>query len=226
MKRILLILVAGLVALAPLPAQSRKVTKQAKEDARLVAKQLKDEGYKSLDKGKLEDTISEFLTIKYSDKSIFEVTGKATEKNLNDARAKARKDALAVYPAAEIADSFFVYRKAGKKYEVICYALIGGRSGVSNRAQSVREGTSSTAAFARADQERKEAQAEAKKAEKKARKEIQKAQEKAEREAEKARNKAEKAHQKAVDKANSKAKKAIEKADRERDKALQEIGNY
>ena len=226
MKRILLIVLAGLVALAPLPAQSRKVTKQAKEDARLVARQLKEEGYKTLDKGKLEDTVSDFLTIKYSDKSTYEVIGKATDKNLNDAKAKARRDALSVYPAAEISDSFFVYKKNGRKYEVICYALIGGNSGVSSRAQSVREGTSSTAAFARADQERKEAQAEAKKAQKKARKEIQKAQEKAEREAEKARNKAEKAHQKAVDKANSKARKAIEKADREREKALEEIGQY
>ena len=209
MKRIILILVAGLVALAPLPAQSRKVTKQAKEDARLVAKQLKEEGFKSLDKGKLEDTVSEFLTIKYSDKSIYEVIGKATDKNLNEAKAKARRDALAVYPAAEIADSFFVYKKNGRKYDVICYALIGGASKVSSRAQSVREGTSSTAAFARADQEKKEAQAEARKAE---------------REAEKARNKVDKAHQKAVDKANSKARKAIEKADRERAKALEEIG--
>ena len=146
MKRIILILVAGLVALAPLPAQSRKVTKQAKEDARLVAKQLKEEGFKSLDKGKLEDTVSEFLTIKYSDKSIYEVIGKATDKNLNEAKAKARRDALAVYPAAEIADSFFVYKKNGRKYDVICYALIGGASKVSSRAQSVREGTSSTAA--------------------------------------------------------------------------------
>ena len=224
MKRIILILVAGLVALAPLPAQSRKVTKQAKEDARLVAKQLKEEGFKSLDKGKLEDTVSEFLTIKYSDKSIYEVIGKATDKNLNEAKAKARRDALAVYPAAEIADSFFVYKKNGRKYDVICYALIGGASKVSSSAQSVREGTSSTAAFARADQEKKEAQAEARKADKKARKEMQKAKEKAEREAEKARNKVDKAHQKAVDKANSKARKAIEKADRERAKALEEIG--
>ena len=168
--------------------------------------------------------MSEFLTIKYSDKSIYEVIGKATDKNLNEAKAKARRDALAVYPAAEIADSFFVYKKNGRKYDVICYALIGGASKVSSRAQSVREGTSSTAAFARADQEKKEAQAEARKADKKARKEMQKAKEKAEREAEKARNKVDKAHQKAVDKANSKARKAIEKADRERAKALEEIG--
>lgn len=221
MKRILLLVVAGLVALAPLPAQSRKITKQAKEDARILAKQFKQDGYKALDNVKLDDAVTDYLALKYSDKSVFEVVGRATEKNLNEAKARARQDALSVYPTANIADSFFLYKKNRRKYDVVCYALIGG----SVKGRSSREGTSSTVAFARADQERKEAQAQAKKDEKKARQEMKKAQKKAEKEVEKARVKADRAHQKAVDKANEKARKAIEKADREREKALEGIGN-
>lgn len=215
--------VAGLVALAPLPAQSRKVVKQAKEDARLVARQLKEEGYKPLDNGKLEDAVTDFLTYKYSDKNTFEVIGRATEKNLNEAKSKARQDAISIYPTANIAKSFFVYKKDRRRYEVICYALIGGSSTVTGRVRSVTEGTASTAAFARSEQDRKEAQADARKAQKKANKEIKKAKEKAEKEAMKARKKADKAHDKAVDKANEKARKAIEKADKKREKALEGI---
>ena len=126
MKRIILLALAGLMAVAPAPAQSRKVVKQAKEDARLLARQFKTDGYKALDNVKLEDAITDYLSDKYSDKSLFEVVGKATEKNLNEGKARARQEALSVYPTAAVRNSFFIYKKNRRKYDVICYALIGG----------------------------------------------------------------------------------------------------
>ncbi len=219
MKKIVIMILAGLMAFAPGQAQSRKVVKQAKEDAKLLVKQFKSDGYKSLDNAKLDDAVTEYLTLKYSDKSVFEVIGKATDKDLNQAKADARSDALSFYPAANVANSFFLYKKNRRKYDVVCYALVGG----STRYQTSRESTSSSVAFARAEQEKKEAKAEAKKAEKEAKKEIQKARKKAEKEAEKVRKKADKEHQKAIEKANEKAQKAIEKADKKREEALKGI---
>ena len=218
MKRIILLALAGLMAVAPAPAQSRKVVKQAKEDARLLARQFKTDGYKALDNVKLEDAITDYLSDKYSDKSLFEVVGKATEKNLNEGKARARQEALSVYPTAAVRNSFFIYKKNRRKYDVICYALIGGGT---SRGYS----TSSSGGFNRLDQEVKEARQEAKKEARQEQKEIKKAQAKAQKKAEQARKKADKAHQKAVDKATEKARKAIDKADREREKALEGI-NY
>ena len=218
MKRIILLALAGLMAVAPAPAQSRKVVKQAKEDARLLARQFKTDGYKALDNVKLEDAITDYLSDKYSDKSLFEVVGKATEKNLNEGKARARQEALSVYPTAAVRNSFFIYRKNRRKYDVICYALIGGGT---SRGYS----TSSSGGFNRLDQEVREARQEAKKEARQEQKEIKKAQAKAQKKAEQARKKADKTHQKAVDKATEKARKAIDKADREREKALEGI-NY
>ncbi len=222
MKRIILLALAGLMAVAPAPAQSRKVVKQAKEDARLLARQFKTDGYKALDNVKLEEAITDYLSDKYSDKSLFEVVGKATEKNLNEGKARSRQEALSVYPTAAVRNSFFIYKKNRKKYDVICYALIGGGT---SRGYS----SSSSGGFNRLDQEvkeaRQEARQEARKEARQQQKEIRKAQAKAEKKAEQARKKADKAHQKAVDKATEKARKAIDKADREREKALEGI-NY
>ena len=218
MKRIILLALAGLMAVAPAPAQSRKVVKQAKEDARLLARQFKTDGYKALDNVKLEDAITDYLSDKYSDKSLFEVVGKATEKNLNEGKARARQEALSVYPTAAVRNSFFIYKKNRRKYDVICYALIGGGT---SRGYS----TSSSGGFNRLDQEVREARQEAKKEARQEQKEIKKAQAKAQKKAEQARKKADKTHQKAVDKATEKARKAIDKADREREKALEGI-NY
>ncbi|MBQ8062174.1 MAG: hypothetical protein IJ205_09605 [Bacteroidales bacterium] len=225
MKRITLIVLAAFMALAPLGAQGRKAVKQAKEDSKYLVSQLKEEGYKPLDNNKLDDAVKDYLAVKYSEKNLLEVVGKATSKSLNEAKSQAREDAMSYYPYGEVASSFFVYRKVRKRYNVSCYALLRTGSRGSSFTRS-SQGTASAIASARAEQAAKESQAEAKKLEKQARQEAVKAQKKAEKEADKARAKADKAHQKAVDKANEKARKAIEKADREREKALEGIGNY
>ena len=75
MKRIIPLFLALLVATVPAGAQFRRATKQAKEDAKLVVKQLKEEGYKPLDNKKLDDAVRDFLEDKYSEKDVFEVVG-------------------------------------------------------------------------------------------------------------------------------------------------------
>lgn len=219
MKRIIPLFLALLVAAAPAGAQFRRATKQAKEDAKLVVSQLKDEGFKSLDNKKLDDAVQDFLEYKYSEKDVYEVVGKGTSKTLNEAKALAREDAISFYPLGDVVNSFFVYKKEKRKFNVVCYALIRATS------KSIRTngGTASAINSARAEQMEKEARSEAKKMEQQAQKEAQKAQKKAEKQAQKLRDKADKAHDKAVDKANEKARKAIEKADKEREKALEAI---
>ena len=225
MKRIIPIILALTVAAAPAGAQFKRAGKQAKEDAKLLVSQLKADGYKPIDKVKLDDAVRDYLEDKYSEKDLMEVIGRASSKTLNEAKAQAREDAISYYPLGEVVNSFFVYKKNKRKYDVVCYTLLKASSRSSS---SVRRagGTSATIANARAEQEAREARAEAKKMEQQAQKDAKKAQKKAEKQAEKIRNKADKAHQKAVDKANEKARKAIEKADEERAKALEGIGGY
>lgn len=225
MRRITLIVLAVFMALSPVGAQGRKAVKQAKEDSRYLVNQLKQEGYKPLDSKKLDNSVQDYLEVKYSEKNLLEVVGKASSKNLNEAKSRAREDAMSYYPYGEIANSFFVYRKNRNRYSVSCYALLRASS---RGASSVRaaQGTASAIAAGRAEQAVRESKAEARKLEKQARKEVEKAQRKVEKQADKARAKADRAHQKAVDKANERARKAIEKADREREKALEGLGNY
>ena len=225
MKKIIPIILALIVAAAPAGAQFKRAGKQAKEDAKLVVSQLKAEGYKPIDKIKLDDAVRDYLEVKYSEKDVMEVIGKGSSKTLNEAKALAREDAISYYPLGEVVNSFFVYKKNKRRYDVVCYTLLKASS---RAASSIRrnEGTATTIANARAEQDAREARAEAKKMEQQAQKDMKQAQKKAEKQAEKVRKKADKAHQKAVDKANEKARKAIEKADEERAKALEGIGSY
>lgn len=222
MKRIIPLFLALLVATVPAGAQFRRATKQAKEDAKLVVKQLKEEGYKPLDNKKLDDAVRDFLEDKYSEKDVFEVIGKGVSKNLNEAKSMAREDAISYYPLGDVVNSFFVYKKEKRRFNAVCYALIRASSKSSYRTNG---GTASAINAAKAEQAEKEARSEAKKMEQQAQKDAQKAQKKAEKQAQKLRDKADKAHDKAVDKANEKARKAIEKADKEREKALEGIEN-
>ena len=214
MKRIILIALAGLMALAPAGAQGRKAVKQAKEDSKPVISQLKQDGYKPLDNIKLDDAVKDYLAVKYSEKNLMEVVGRGNSKTLNEAKSLAREDAVSFYPLGDVANSFFVYKKDKRRYDVICYALLRTSSRSSG---SVRNPSGAPSAFERAEKASKEAQADVRKQQEQTRKEMLKAQKKAQ----KARIQADKAHQKAVDKANETARKAIEKADRERAKALE-----
>lgn len=199
MKRFILSILLGAMVLAPVAAQSRKAVKQAKKDTKIEVKQLKADGYKSLDNVKLDEVVNRYLTSLYSTKNSTEVIGKAENKDLNIAKAEARTDALYGYPEDDVVDSFFVYRKTRNRYEVVCYAALKGRSAKDaskDRTQMRRrsEGTEATIATARSEQEAKEAKAKEDKARAKAEKEAKKA----ERKAEKARKEAESARQNAV----------------------------
>lgn len=179
----------ALLVLAPAGAQSKKVIKQAKEDAKLELQALKDKGFKALDNVKIDDAVQNFLVAKYDDKASVEVVGKATAADLNEAKAQARLNAVANVNEGDIVEQFFVYRKNRKNFDVVCYSLVRGegvnvaRANGSNVAAS--EGTASTIAEVRAEKAKKEAQAaadkakkDAKKAQKKAKKEVKKAEEK------------------------------------------------
>ena len=192
-----------LLVLAPAGAQSRKVVKQAKEDAKLELQALKDKGFKALDNVKIDDAVQNFLVAKYDDKSCVEVVGKA--------KAQARLNAVGNINEGDIVDQFFVYRKSRKNFDVVCYSLVRGegvnlaRANGSNVAAS--EGTASTIAAVRAEKARKEAKAAADKAKKNARK-------------------AEKKARKDVKKAEEKVKKAQEnqqKAQKKNEEALQKV---
>ena len=154
MKRFILSILLGAMVLAPVAAQSRKAVKQAKKDTKIEVKQLKADGYKSLDNVKLDEVVNRYLTSLYSTKNSTEVIGKAENKDLNIAKAEARTDALYGYPEDDVVDSFFVYRKTRNRYEVVCYAALKGRSAKDaskDRTQMRRrsEGTEATIATAR-----------------------------------------------------------------------------
>ena len=199
MKRIILALLAGIIAFSPVTAQSHKAVKQAKKDTKILVKQFKSDGYKSLDNIKLDDVVNRYLTTLYSKKNYIEVIGKAEDKDLNAAKAEARSDALYGYPDDDVEDYFFEYKKTRNRYEVLCYAVLSGRSAKDaskDRTQVRRraDGTEASIAAARAEQEAKEAKAKEEKAKAKAQKEAKKAEKKAE----KARREAEEARQNAV----------------------------
>ena len=161
MRRIVLAIVALAIALTPSFAQSRKAVKQAKNDTKILVKVFKSDGYKSLDNVKLDDVVNRYLTSMYSTKNSREVIGKAEDKDLNAAKAEARSDALYGYPEEDVVDSFFVYKKTRNRFEVLCYAVLKGRSAKAaskDRTQARRrsEGTEATIASARAEEKAKE----------------------------------------------------------------------
>lgn len=200
MKKIVIAALVAIVGLMPMSAQSRKVVKRAKEEAKLEMEYLKDQGYSALDKIKLEDEVRSFLVEKYSQKSCAEVVGKATGySDLNEAKAQARNEAVATYPVEDVSNIFFVYRKSHRKYDVLCYALVHGASygyALNNPNQHAHriDGMDASIATVRAAHAEKEA----KQAEKKAKAKAKAAEKKAKA---KAKAKAKKDAQKAADKA-------------------------
>ena len=198
MKRIIIAILAGILTLTPSVAQSRKAVKQAKKDAKLEVKYLKSEGYKALDNEKLEDAVYNFLVTKYSTKkNVTEVVGKGTGKDISEAKAEARQDALYGYPDSDIADHFFVYEKTRGRFEVLCYALVVGRSAkdaAKDRTQIRRRSDGTEAGI-----DKMKAENEAKIAKEKEKKERQKAKKKAR----EAQRKAEKAQRKAAEAARN-----------------------
>lgn len=208
MKRFILSAVICLLALSPAGAQSRKVVKQAKEDAKYELQALKDKGFKALDNVKIDDAVNDFLVAKYDDKSCVEVVGKATAADLNEAKSQARLNAVGNVNDGDIVNQFFVYRKNKKNFDVVCYSLVRGEGAVAARANGSNvassEGTAATIAAAQAEKARKEAKAAADKARKSA-------------------QKAEKKAKKDVKKAEEKVKKAQQKAKKKTDEAMQKI---
>lgn len=214
MKKFVLFVFAALMAVAPLAAQGRKVVKRAKEDAKMGVQALKKEGYKALDNMKLEEAVKKFLTSKYSDKSCVEVAGRATGvDDLNEGRAQARMSAVGGYPDEDILETFFVYKKDRRKFDVTCFALVSGSSarmaGSTNAAQ-VANAVGTAAAIASEKDYR--LQKEARKKEVRMKKEANKKARKAERKAEKK-----------VQQARKKAEMKVQQAEKEAAKKLQQI---
>lgn len=61
MKRIILIVIAAVIAISPVHAQSRREVKAAKKEAKLATKQLKSDGFKLLELGDLRLQLENFL---------------------------------------------------------------------------------------------------------------------------------------------------------------------
>ena len=61
MKKILIIMAAALVALAPMSAQTRKDSRNARNDAASAARALKKEGYKTLEAGNVETRFEKYF---------------------------------------------------------------------------------------------------------------------------------------------------------------------
>lgn len=61
MKKLIVILAAALMALAPIDAQSRKDVRTAQKDAQAAAKAIKKEGYKALELGKVETRLQSYF---------------------------------------------------------------------------------------------------------------------------------------------------------------------
>lgn len=204
MKRIIAIAVAAIMAIAPMSAQTRKVVKQAKQDAKYELEYLKEQKYKTLDNTKVDEQVKSFLTAKYSDKSCVEVVGKATgEEDINEAKSKARFEAVSAFPVEDVSNVMFFYRKQKRKYDVICYALVHGASAAvasGNAAQYLRRGETTASSIESMRQE------EAKEiAEKAARKAIKKTKKAADRDVKNAKKQAKKKAQQAYDREMEKA---------------------
>lgn len=198
MKKIIITAIIALVALSPVFSQNRKAVKKAKEDAKYELKYLSSEGYKALDNVKLEDAVKAFLAEKYSNKRAVEVVGRSTDcKDLNEAKAEAREDAVSFYPVEDVSQIFFVYKKNRKKFDVLCYALVKGESASAAR-NNPRQYSKKDYGMDESISKMKEQQAvkEAKQAEKNAKAEAKKEAKKA---AKKDKAKAEKAAKKAAD---------------------------
>lgn len=195
MKKIILLAAVCMLSLTPAGAQGRKIVKKVKEDAKVQVQVLKEDGFKALDNEKIDESVKAFLTDKYSDKSAVEVVGKAVSKDLNEAKAMARQDAIYGYDSQDIGETFFVYRKSRRQFEVVCYSLVKGASAAAARNNAVQiarqsEGTEAQIAGAKARAAKEKADKERRKAEKKAdkaKKKADKAKKEAEKQAEQAR---------------------------------------
>ena len=118
-------------------------------------------------------------------------------KDLNEAKAEAREDAVSFYPVEDVSQIFFVYKKNRKKFDVLCYALVKGESASAAR-NNPRQYSKKDYGMDESISKMKEQQAvkEAKQAEKNAKAEAKKEAKKA---AKKDKAKAEKAAKKAAD---------------------------
>lgn len=94
MKKVLLILVAALVAVAPLSAQSAKDVRSAKKEAKASAKEVYKDGYKMLEAGDLETRIAKHLEKVYAGTAFQIVNTAEGKRSLNMAKTIARNNVL------------------------------------------------------------------------------------------------------------------------------------
>ena len=94
MKKLLFMVVAALVAVTPLYAQSNKELRQISKDAKVAAKEAEKEGYKMLEPGNLESEIAKHLT-KRASGEVFEIVNEVNgKKSVNMAKSQARNNVL------------------------------------------------------------------------------------------------------------------------------------
>ncbi|MBO5732629.1 MAG: hypothetical protein J6R38_03300 [Alistipes sp.] len=94
MKKLLFMVVAALVAVTPLYAQSNKELRQISKDAKVAAKEAEKEGYKMLEPGNLESEIAKHITRRASGE-VFEIVNIVTgKKSVNMAKSQARNNVL------------------------------------------------------------------------------------------------------------------------------------
>lgn len=94
MKKLLFMVVAALVAVTPLYAQSNKELRQISKDAKVAAKEAEKEGYKMLEPGNLESEIAKHLT-RLAGGEVFQIVSTANgKKSVNMAKSQARNNAL------------------------------------------------------------------------------------------------------------------------------------
>lgn len=94
MKKILVVLVAALVAVTPLYAQSAKEIRQAKKEAKASAKEAFKDGYKMLEAGDLETRIAKHLEKVYAGTAFQIVNTAEGKRSVNMAKSIARNNVL------------------------------------------------------------------------------------------------------------------------------------
>ena len=94
MKKLLFMVVAALVAVTPLYAQSNKELRQISKDAKVAAKEAEKEGYKMLEPGNLESEIAKHIT-RTNGGEAFQIVNIVTgKKSVNMAKSQARNNVL------------------------------------------------------------------------------------------------------------------------------------
>lgn len=116
MKKLVLLCLAAMFAIAPSYAQSNKEIRAAKKEAKVAAKEAVREGYKMLEPGDLETRIAKHLEQIYAGKAFQIVNSAEGKRSVNMAKSQARNNVLNEH--AEYAKSLVKGRVASDLQDV------------------------------------------------------------------------------------------------------------